>query len=264
MQNLALTFLALLLAHLLADFPLQPTWIVWNKGRRLAALACHGLIHWSLAWTCLLLFPSVRFLSWRTQVVVGAYLAAHLLIDKLKYWLTAKQIARDNARTFSIDQALHVLTIAVSSLVLSGTSPWVLPQALELSPSARMHVLEIATVYLGVVVSGGYLIRYLTKSFRGAIDDEASSSGSPAETELKNAGLYIGYLERLLILTAILAKSATLVGLILTGKSIARFPELRKPSFAEYFLIGTLLSVSLAVLGGLLLQEMLYGSITFR
>jgi hypothetical protein len=264
MQILALTFLALLLAHLLADFPLQSNWIVWNKSRRLSALVSHGLIHWSVAWGCLLLFASARFLSWRAHLVVGAYFAAHLLIDKLKYWLTAKKVWRDDARTFSIDQVLHVLTIAIASLLLSGINPLVLPQTLALSPSAKMHALEIATVYLGVVVSGGYLIRYLTKSFRGAIDDEASSSGSAAETELKNAGLYIGYLERLLILTAILAKSATLVGLILTGKSIARFPELRKPSFAEYFLIGTLLSVSLAVLGGLLLQEMLYGSIAFR
>ena len=37
-------------------------------------------------------------------------------------------------------------------------------------------------------------------------------------------------------------------GLILTGKSIAKFPEL-KERFAEYFLIGTLLSMGLAVLG---------------
>jgi hypothetical protein len=52
--------------------------------------------------------------------------------------------------------------------------------------------------------------------------------------------MYIGWLERFLVVTAILVQSPSMVGLILTGKSIARFPEL-KERFAEYFLIGTLL-----------------------
>ena len=60
--------------------------------------------------------------------------------------------------------------------------------------------------------------------------------------------MYIGWLERFLVVTAILVQSPSMVGLILTGKSIARFPEL-KERFAEYFLIGTLLSMGLAVLG---------------
>ncbi len=40
-----------------------------------------------------------------------------------------------------------------------------------------------------------------------------------------------------------------MVVLILTGESIARFPEL-KERFAEYLLIGTVLSIGLAVLVG--------------
>ena len=36
--------------------------------------------------------------------------------------------------------------------------------------------------------------------------------------------------------------------LILTGKSIARIPQM-KEGFAEYFLIGTLLSLAIALFG---------------
>ena len=54
-----------------------------------------------------------------------------------------------------------------------------------------------------------------------------------------------------------------MVGLILTGKSIARFPEF-KERFAEYFLIGTLLSISLAVLGGLVLAKLWYGTASLK
>jgi len=53
-----------------------------------------------------------------------------------------------------------------------------------------------------------------------------------------------------------------MVGLVLTGESIARFPEL-KERFAEYFLIGTLLSVGLAVLGGRVLVQLWYGNNVF-
>jgi len=43
--------------------------------------------------------------------------------------------------------------------------------------------------------------------------------------------------------------------LILTAKSIARYPEMKSVRFAEYFLIGTLLSMSLGIVGGLILLK---------
>ena len=89
--------------------------------------------------------------------------------------------------------------------------------------------------------------------------------GKPGETaeQVRNAGMYIGWLERFLVVTAILVQSPSMVGLILTGKSIARFPEL-KERFAEYFLIGTLLSIGLAVIGGLVLAKLWYGTVSLR
>jgi hypothetical protein len=50
-----------------------------------------------------------------------------------------------------------------------------------------------------------------------------------------------------------------MVGLIFTAKAIARYPEFRSERFAEYFLIGTLLSLAIAILGGVLLTEILFG-----
>ena len=262
MQPIALTFMALLLAHLLADFPLQPQWVVRNKGDRLLPLGAHGLIHWACAWACLLFFAGAHPQSWRAQALVAAYTVAHLLIDRSKCWFTAK-VWRDNAAVFSADQVAHFLTMGFAAFLLTGAHPSLLRHAISLPLPARARLLEIATVYAGVIVPGGYLIRYLTKNYRSTIDDAIGSGGAAGKT-LKNAGLYIGYLERFLILTAMVAQSATLVGLILTGKSIARFPEFKKASFAEYFLVGTLLSISLALVGGLLLQKLLYGAVVFK
>jgi len=50
-------------------------------------------------------------------------------------------------------------------------------------------------------------------------------------------------------------------GLILTAKSIARFPEFKSKRFAEYFLIGTLLRISLGIVGGLILLKAIYGTL---
>jgi hypothetical protein len=80
--------------------------------------------------------------------------------------------------------------------------------------------------------------------------------------EMQNAGLYIGWLERFLVLTALVLHSPATVGLILTAKSIARYPEFKSVRFAEYFLIGTLLSVSLGIVGGLILLKAFYGAVT--
>ena len=61
-----------------------------------------------------------------------------------------------------------------------------------------------------------------------------------------NRGRLIGLLERLLIFFLVLQQQYTALGFVLTAKSIARFKELENRDFAEYFLIGTLLSIVIA------------------
>jgi hypothetical protein len=53
------------------------------------------------------------------------------------------------------------------------------------------------------------------------------------------------------------------VGLILAAKSIARYPELKSVRFAEYFLIGTLLSISVAICGAIVLLKAFHGTVAF-
>ena len=70
--------------------------------------------------------------------------------------------------------------------------------------------------------------------------------------------MIIGWLERALILTAVLLKSPVGVGFILAAKSVFRFENTKAgQQAAEYFLIGTLLSVTEAVLIGLLVLQLL-------
>jgi hypothetical protein len=77
---------------------------------------------------------------------------------------------------------------------------------------------------------------------------------------LSNAGMYIGWLERFLVLTALLLHSPATVGLIIAAKSVARFPQFHREQFAEYFLIGTLLSICTALVGGVVLMKVFFGN----
>lgn len=76
------------------------------------------------------------------------------------------------------------------------------------------------------------------------------------ETALWGPGEVIGILERLIAFVLILAGSPAAVGLVLAAKSAARFPEFKKAAFAEYFLVGTLTSLGLAVAGGVIVTHL--------
>lgn len=257
MQTAQSIFLALFLAHLLGDFVFQWKWLVMNKGKRWWALLGHGTMHYAMAWVCLSIFANAAFLSIYDQAAIIAYCFIHLLIDQFKNWAIARQVVADNWAAFILDQLLHLLIVVPAACVLARSLPAALFFGLSPSPSLRLHILEAAIIYVGIVFGGGYLIRYLTKGL--------SSEGAPEDlSQLENAGLYVGWIERFLVVTAMVLQSPVLVGLILTGKSIARFPEFKEARFAEYFLIGTMLSLSLGIVGGVLLLYLLQGTISLK
>lgn len=70
-------------------------------------------------------------------------------------------------------------------------------------------------------------------------------------------GRMIGFLERALALTLIFVGEYAAIGLIIAAKSLARFKALDNREFAEYFLVGTLASLLLAVLVGVAVRLLL-------
>jgi hypothetical protein len=75
----------------------------------------------------------------------------------------------------------------------------------------------------------------------------AEGHASPARI-----GATIGILERLLIVTFVLTGSTAAIGFVVAAKTLARFKQLDDRDFAEYYLLGTLASVSVALGSGLL------------
>jgi hypothetical protein len=72
-----------------------------------------------------------------------------------------------------------------------------------------------------------------------------------------NRGRVIGILERVLLYGFVLQAQYGAIGFILAAKAFTRFKALENRSFAEYVLIGTLLSACLALATGTLLRHLL-------
>ena len=77
-------------------------------------------------------------------------------------------------------------------------------------------------------------------------------TGAPARI-----GATIGALERLLIVVFVLVGAEAAVGFVIAAKTIARFKQLDDRGFAEYYLLGTLASVSVAVVSALIAKAAL-------
>jgi|SRR6266853_1408895 len=259
MQMFLRTLLAVYLGHLAADFVFQTRRLVDGKLRgRSTAYLIHGLIHYLSAILLVAFFIPGSIVTFRTHLVIAALALVHLLIDFAKVQLAAKRVLRGGAGVYIADQLVHLLSVVLAAWLLSpGMSFTALSAPLQASRSVGTKFLAVPVIYLGVIFGGGYLIRFMTRSLTESVKDEEFGK---AGEQLQNAGLYIGWLERFLILTALLLRSPAAVGLILTAKAITRYPEFKSARFAEYVLIGTLLSVSLAFVGAVFLAWLFLGT----
>lgn len=84
----------------------------------------------------------------------------------------------------------------------------------------------------------------------GEVEDRENPAGQLDEEEY-NAGRVIGILERWLMLLVILwSNNLSALGFIIAAKGLARMKQLEEKQFAEYMLVGTLLSLLMALLLG--------------
>lgn len=105
-------------------------------------------------------------------------------------------------------------------------------------PPEIFHV-EVVIV-AGLIISlfgGSLLIRFLMSPLTKQLDEPPSG--------LKEGGMYIGLLERAMIMLLILLGEPTGVGFLIAAKSILRFGEVKEAGqhkMTEYIIIGTFMS----------------------
>ena len=224
----------LILAHLLTDFVFQPGhWIESRNKKHFQSpyLYLHGLI---TAVTALLLV-GIRY--WWVVLII---LVTHILIDGWKSYRPIK------TKYFLIDQCLHLLVLLVCwYFIFLNTEDLIAAWDIINTPK----ILVFTTAYVFISFPAGILIGQLTKKWREQIAD------APA---LGNAGKWIGIIERVVILTLVFNHQYEAIGLLIAAKSLLRFSEANRPEIkTEYLLIGTLISITIAILTGLIALKLL-------
>jgi hypothetical protein len=216
MEKIAAVLIA---AHVIADFVLQTDGIVYRKDR-VSFLLLHAGSHAALSyvvlqvWTC-----------WQVPVLVVFF---HGLID-----FTKQRFKKETPTIFIIDQIIHAFSLLFLAWLLVRFS-WI-----PVFEGIGYKILVGSAGFVACIQGAGYLIARITKQLIDQNNLELNG--------LQNGGKMIGRLERCIIFLFIFINQPSGIGFLFAAKSILRFEEAKQQKLAEYILIGTLWSFSLAM-----------------
>ena len=220
--------LKLLIAHIIGDFVLQPKmWVKEKKHKKHKSkyLYYHILVH-AIA---LLLLLELEFSFWPYILMI---ILSHFVIDLAKLQF---QNTKNSRYLFFIDQGLHLSVIGF--VVYLNFPPSIgfdklFSEEILLTLLAILMLTSVSSIVMKTLMS------------KWQIDEDQPKSA------LKNAGAFIGILERLFIFLFIVLGHWSAIGFLITAKSVFRFGDLSRAKdrkLTEYILIGTLLSFLIAI-----------------
>lgn len=221
----------LIAAHLIGDFALQPDGLARRKAHDFKYLLLHGLIMAAVAYLCL-----QAWTCWQAPLYV---LLAHVAIDLVK-----RAERRPTEKAFLLDQTAHLVSLLLLAWLLVRFG-W-LPEF----DGGYYRTLVMAAGFVATVWGSGFYIGRFSRRLTVANNFDPGGLG--------DGGRYIGQLERALIFLLVFIGQPAGIGFLVAAKSILRFGGGLKPTpdpedlrqqqmHAEYVLIGTLLSFSLAI-----------------
>jgi hypothetical protein len=286
----------LLLAHLLADFVLQTTRMAVDKfgsgARAWNALLSHVSVVALTLVPLVAVFGVPGFLFLAVSTVAHLVIDQTKITLTRRAEASAIRAARasDAPETppatlggawtpipgalFVADQLAHLAVLFVAWLVfIARADP--LPWAADAARTA-MGPLD-PTVFHQLVLGAVVIVDLLIVNVRAAslfvatlvqpemvVTGEPAADGAAETTPLREGlaspaklGSTIGILERLVIVSLVLAGQSAAIGLVIAAKTLARFKQLEDRRFAEYYLLGTLASVAVALITGLIAASVL-------
>lgn len=246
-------FAILLLAHFWTDFLIQSDQMArFKRSTKLAVkwypLLGHALTQVPMVVGIWLIGMLLRVANWPFLETFGI----SLIIVVLTHWLI--DVTKQNCQpilkralrlkpnqvpliSYVLDQVLHLIVIVIVSQLL-GTN-W---QSTTISRWLLAASVIIATLYFA-----DYFISLFLKSL------DLNVERLPDRAQL---GRHIGLLERLAILLLCYTNNVASIAVVVAIKALTRFRaiEANEHHFAEYYLIGSLLSLIFGCLGGYLLK----------
>jgi len=242
-------FLLLLLAHFIADFVLQNTVMANMKLNSPKVFFKHCLIY------LFVITIAVSFYGTVMQIVLFSLLIAlsHFIVDAIRI-IIQKMYSNSEEREFHlfiIDQAIHIGILFVVSFFIPEKN--YIGQLINDMSYTYFNinfftVIPITTAYVICLQPTGVLIKkiFLRIGYQKLDTEEENKSG-----------FLIGVLERICILTLAILGQFTAISFVVAAKSLARIKQLEDKDFAEKYLVGTLLSVVVALICGIAVQKII-------
>jgi hypothetical protein len=217
------TFLALVTAHLIADFPLQSDWLLAQKKKP----------HFLLLHVAVVAATAALLLGALPLPLLAILAITHFAMDAVKV-----HILRDTLASFFGDQLVHLAVIAGLAVAYSNVFAGGWWAGL---PADWLHGYQVTMCLVaGLLLSlqtGAIVIKKATQPFLEQIGHDIEG--------LRHGGATIGLLERALVMLLVLTNQPAGVGFLITAKSILRFGDVTQShqrKLTEYIIIGTFLS----------------------
>jgi hypothetical protein len=241
-------FLLAVISHLISDFLYQSKKIVDLKvNKNIKVYFLHAIIIFACTFILTGLYGFK--IAFKFALILSII---HVFIDFLKEKISNGSSVVE-LHSFIVDQLLHIISIFL--LWRYFKSSLTVPVFLM---SDSLNIFNINTSITQILI---FVIFYITILFAGAVLLEKVLNIIDVKIDNQegkiNMGKYVGIIERALILTLVTFGSLSSIGIIFTAKSLARFKKLEEKHFVEYYLLGTLTSIFMAVVGGLLLKNLI-------
>ncbi len=234
--------LRLLSAHIIADFFLQNDKLCKAKNEKgfngIKAQLLHSFIHSVSAY--------ILLGDWCGWIIPLIIFVSHLMVDVVKL-----QVHANGTRGFLCDQIAHIIIILLLWWMIYADRSEFISWFADIATSKSLWASLIA--YLLVLKPTSVLIGKFMRNWIPSNDMQAKG--------LPHAGEWIGYIERVLILTFVITGNVEAVGFLLAAKSVFRFGDLNKAKeikITEYVLLGTLTSFTIALVTAFMLNSIIY------
>ena len=234
-QNYTEIFTFLLLVHILGDFYFQSESMAIKKEKDIKWVVYHSIVYGIVT----LLFIKMMSINFDNKYIF-ILVVSHFIIDAIKFFIIKRHIIKKYENyIFSIDQLLHIIILVFVSYLLIKSNKVYRYNLLILD------ILNIMGLSISVILSIILKILLIHKPVNIFIVS-IMKSYKPVNKKEKNtirAGRMIGTFERIIMLFFLSIQQYSSIGLVLTAKSIARYNKISEDQiFAEYYLLGTLLS----------------------
>ena len=251
-----MVLLILAILHILGDFYFQTNNMVNKKSESVWYVLLHSFLY-TLPFICFFVFIDIANKTKISIIGFAIILISHFFVDWLKTFLEKKFVSpKVRLTVFICDQVIHLGLIFVFYLVTKLENLLSAINIVFIGKTISTMNLVVYTLLILLIINPAAVLVKKVFALLETENDYNKGFDNSINTNSR-AGKIIGILERLITMMLILVNQYSVLGLVLTAKSIARFKDFEKAHFAEKYLIGTLVSLSIAFGATILLKKFL-------